>query len=322
MQLKEITIELTQRCPNCCLYCSSMSNPSKETILSVEQIEQVIDDAVALGAKSISLSGGEPFMHPNIKEIIDYIYSKGISCLVYSSGIIMTNKNEPSSVPLELLQVIKHKVSKLIVNVEAEEEKTYNTIMGTAFGGFSLMQMTIRKAIALGIIVEAHMVPMKVNYLQIPGVVKLCVDLGISQISFLRLVIQGRAQNNLQKIMLGKEEYETAMCLMKEASEYSNIKIRLGIPFREGIKHINCMTGICKLDVRYDGKVYPCEAFKNDNLTHMFTSYADNIREKSLIDIYHSSTYLKQVRELLDKFQRENTCETCMNQYYSTNEYR
>ena len=209
-------------------------------------------------------------------------------------------------------------MSKLIVNIEAANEEDYNTIMGTDFGGFSLMKTTIRNAVALGIIVDAHMVPMKVNFQQIPDVVNLCIDLGITQLSFLRLVSQGRALENLQQVLLDTEELETTKRLMKEAVGRKDLKIRLGIPFKDGAKRINCLTGICKLDVRYDGKVYPCEAYKNDNLKHIGTE-AENVNEKSLKEIYHSSTYLTQVRSLLETFQSEKTCETCMNQYYTRN---
>lgn len=318
MKLKEITIELTQQCPNCCVYCSSLSSPSMRTYLSAEQIERTIDDAIELGAKSINLSGGEPFLYPQILKIIDYIYKQGVDCMVYTSGITLY-EGKPISIPNEILKRTKGIVSKLIVNIEAAEERVYNHIMGTDFGGFSLMQETIRNAVALGVTVEAHMVPMKVNYLHIPEVVNLCVDLGVTQLSFLRLVAQGRAMDNLRQVLLDKEELETAKRLMKEAAERQDIKIRLGVPFRDGAKRINCLTGICKLDVRYDGKVYPCEAFKNDNLKRIAAD-ADNVKDESLREIYHSSDYLKQVRTLLANFQTEQTCETCMNQYYTRND--
>ena len=77
---------------------------------------------------------------------------------------------------------------------------------------------------------------------------------------------------------------------MKEAAGRQDIKIRLGVPFRDGAKRVNCLTGIFKLDVRYDGKVYPCEAFKNDNLKQIKAD-ADNVKDKTLKEIYHSSDY-------------------------------
>ena len=62
MSLNEITIELTQQCPNHCIYCSSLSNMEKNECLDYAAIIRVVDDAVILGAKTVSLSGGEPFL--------------------------------------------------------------------------------------------------------------------------------------------------------------------------------------------------------------------------------------------------------------------
>lgn len=315
MSLHEITIEITQCCPNRCIYCSSLSDASKTQLLDYDTICHIVDDAISLGAKSVSLSGGEPFQHPDIVKIVSHIHSKGLHCLLYTSGIVMEKDGNCKSVPTHILEAIKEKVSKLIVNIESADENIYNDIMGTNFGGFMLMQTTIRSAVALGICVEAHMVPMKVNYLQIPDVVALCISLGVTQLSFLRLVVQGRAAENLQKVLLNEEEHKAAKHLMKKASEQTDLKIRLGVPFRDGNKRVNCMTGICKLDVRYDGKVYPCEAFKNDNLKRI-KAEAESVKEKSLKEIYHHSAYLNQVRNLLTFFQTEQTCETCMNQFY------
>lgn len=315
--LREITIELTQQCPNSCLYCSSMSSPARTTMLNYGQIVRVIDDAIALGAKAVSLSGGEPFQHHDVLRIIDHIWSKGLQCLVYTSGIVLEQDMTPKSLPDEILSSIMGKVTKLIVNVEAADELTYNTIMGTNFSGFQLMQDTIRKAIAMDITVEAHVVPMKLNVQQLPKIIGLCSQMGIRRVSFLRLVVQGRASANKEWILLSDEETTFAKYLIANSAKENKSNIRLGIPFSDCTKRINCLTGIAKLDIRYDGKVYPCEAFKNDNLSHIITSEAESICDKTLRDIYKSSEYLSQTRQLLEKFQKEDTCETCMNQYYA-----
>ena len=290
-----------------------------KSYLSFEKIKHVIDDAKELGASSISLSGGEPLLHFEILKIIDYIYKQNLSCQVYTSGVVFGVNNKAISIPKKFLKSLKGKVRKLIVNIEAADDKTYDEIMGTSFDGFNLMQDSVRNAVALGIEVEAHVVPMKKNLQQLPKIIALCNDLGISRISFLRLVVQGRAHANKQRILLSKEEENYAKYLIAtSASEYHGI-IRFGIPFSDCSQRINCLTGIVKLDVRYDGKVYPCEAFKNDNIKKMIMVEPDSIYHKSLKDIYENSEYLKQVRRLLNEFQGIDTCETCMNQYYVQN---
>ena len=87
--LSEISIEILQRCPNRCIYCSSHSNPQATHIIPFEIIKNVIDDAKSLGCKTVCLSGGEPFLHPHILDIISYIAKQQLTCYVYTSGIYM-----------------------------------------------------------------------------------------------------------------------------------------------------------------------------------------------------------------------------------------
>lgn len=316
MKLNEITIEITQQCPNRCVHCSSLSCPNKTTCLATETILSVIDDAVALGCESISLSGGEPFLHIGLRQIVDYIAKYAVQCNIYTSGICFVGW-KPCSVPTEILKELRGKVSKYVVNVEAADEETYDNIMGTSFNGFAMMKQFISDAVALGETVEAHFVPMKPNYKQIPAVVEMCNKLGVSNVSFLRFVAQGRGLENVKELLLNEEEMREARSLMKESYENNNAGIRLGIPFMECSNRVNCLTGISKLNIRYDGNVYPCEAFKNDQPVFISHAQADNVNEICLSDIYANSVYLQQIREMLDKYQSCKTCETCLAQFLS-----
>lgn len=283
--------------------------------MTAEKIEEAISDAISLGAQSVSLSGGEPFLHPDILRIVEYIHQKNVSCHIYTSGIIF-QEGKPVCLSDNILRAIKGKADKLIFNVEAADEQTYDQIMGTSFGGFHLMKTSIKRAVSLGIQVEAHVVPMKLNLQDLPRIMTLCNDLGISRVSFLRLVVQGRALSHKSDILLSEEDVTFAKYLITTSTKKYKGTIRFGIPFGDCTNRINCMTGIVKLDIRYDGKVYPCEAFKNDNVGGLLSAEPDDITKMSLSDIYLKSVYLSQVRNLLKDFQSIDTCETCMNQYY------
>ena len=315
MPLNEITLELTQRCPNRCIHCSSLSCPEAMTCLPLDIVKEVIDDAKELGVGTICISGGEPFLYQELLEVVDYIHEHGLQTYIYSSGVTYVDE-KPSSVPSALLTTLVGKIEKLIVNVEAADSKTYDEIMGTSFGGFEMMKQTIQAAIGMGIVVEAHMVPMKINYKLIPEVIALCKMLGVSRISFLRLVNQGRTLEYSEKTLLSPDEYFCVQDKLLELRDYYLHGIRLGIPFQSCAEKVNCLAGTVKLDIRYDGNIYPCEAFKDDMFVITGVLESDNVKNKRLKKIYFESQYLNEIRMLLEGFQRINTCETCMNQYY------
>lgn len=170
--------------------------------------------------------------------------------------------------------------------------------------------------IDMGISVETHVVPMQINVKQIFSIIKQCDRLGVTRISFLRLVNHGRVLDNQHRICLSDAEIDRLKKKLMCFTDGKSVKIRMGIPFSSCSKRINCMTGINKLNIRYDGFVYPCEAFKNDMPEGLVKSHPDNICDKSLIEIYSLSPYLKEIRERLDAYQTVHTCENCINQYY------
>lgn len=316
MKLQEISIEITQQCPNNCIHCSSYSSWDKSQTLPFEIICSVVSEAIVLGAKTICLSGGEPFLHPRLIEIVDHINASGAKCVIYSSGIYYDGRRY-QSLPEDILLKIKDYTEKIIFNYEASDSKTYDIIMGTKFGGYNLMRQSIISAVEMGLQVEAHVVPMKINHMQIPDIIQQCNELGVSKVSFLRMVRHGRVLDNKTITYLSENEEQNVKDAVKQCTKDKSISIRFGIPFADCVRRVNCKTGINKLNIRYDGLVYPCEAFKN-NLPSGFTkAMPDSVCQYPLTKIYNESQYLLEIREKLEAYQQLNTCESCMNQYYT-----
>lgn len=312
MKLNEITIEITQQCTNRCVYCSSHSDIEKLEALDFDAICEVVDDAIALGSTSISLSGGEPFLREDVVKIVDYINSKGIKPRLYSGGIYCS-KGHYSSVPTSLLEGVKNKLSALIFNYETVDAVLYATIMGTEPANLTVLDDTITSAITLNIPVEAHLVPMHCNYRQIPDVLDKLYSMGVTNVSFLRLVAQGRVPDNRDIVELNNVEQQELIQILDACKHRYADKIRLGLPF--SAKRAACGTGTVKLTVRYDGFVFPCEAFKDGMMELLQGIKADNVKNMRLIDIYEQSAYLQEVRDGLQVFSDSDCNEKCYGQY-------
>lgn len=90
-----IEIDITYRCNLRCLNCNRSINtaPSNQS-MTVGQIQQFIDDSVAVGKawKSIRILGGEPTLHPEFRTIISMLrdyrsrHNEGCSIEVVSNG--------------------------------------------------------------------------------------------------------------------------------------------------------------------------------------------------------------------------------------------
>jgi len=244
-----------------------------------------------------------------------YIKSLGLQSFIYTSGVIINAQNEKVSLDNDVLKVISGFVTKLIFNIEAATPEIYDRIMGTK-GCFEKMKQSVLAAIGFSIATEAHFVPMKLNIGEVSNAVALCKELGVSKISFLRLVLHSRALQNKQQIALSDEELAQLKDSLGILQQNAAIDIRIGFPLSSDILCGKCEAARGKLNIKYDGKVFPCEVFKSDRVIHRLNGLKpDSIFDGSLKDIYNNSKYLQQIREFSHKFSSGKHCETCVGQY-------
>ena len=93
--VKDLCFEIIEKCPNECKFCSSNSCISKDKIISIDDFKRVIDYFMAQGGiGELSLSGGEPFLHPNLFEMVEYSKNLGIRTVIFTSGVKYRNKSD------------------------------------------------------------------------------------------------------------------------------------------------------------------------------------------------------------------------------------
>ena len=72
---------------------------------------------------------------------------------------------------------------------------------------------------------------------------------------------QGRGKQNKDILMLSDDEMREFSEIFQEARKNYKGRIRVGIPLLGDVSH-SCTAGTEKLDIKYDGTVLPCPAFK------------------------------------------------------------
>ncbi len=77
-----------RRCNLACTYCNEYDDYSKPVPLDV--MKERIAKLAALGTTIVTISGGEPILHPELDEIIAYIRSKGIITGMITNGYLLT----------------------------------------------------------------------------------------------------------------------------------------------------------------------------------------------------------------------------------------
>lgn len=72
---------VTERCPYDCIYCCIRTLPAgapPEDELTTEEARRFLEDCVATGVESMIFHGGEPFLRPDLPELMGFLLSHGV----------------------------------------------------------------------------------------------------------------------------------------------------------------------------------------------------------------------------------------------------
>src|SRR5208282_4175773 len=80
----------TRRCNLACGYCNEYDHVSKP--VAIEEMLRRVDQLAALGTSIITISGGEPLLHPELDVIISGIHQHGIIATLITNGYLLNPK--------------------------------------------------------------------------------------------------------------------------------------------------------------------------------------------------------------------------------------
>ncbi len=300
--IKDLCFEIIQTCPNDCLFCSSLSNIDCKQIISFDLFKKTIDYLMSKGKiEEISLSGGEPLLHPQVFEMIEYCKSLGIRVVLFTSGI-KYNEMKQEDIDEYLKQVdlywkeckVSEEKRKQILtkykNIFDSYQKQFEPIKREDMkrlkeigldkivfdlqgaseetikllmgrNHFTIIAQSIIRASLEGLETDVHFIPMKSNYKELPDLIELLNIAEVNNLSILNFVPQGRGKLNEDKIRLSIGEMAEFVEIFKRCKDLFNGNIRVGIPLIKDDKHL-CTAGLDKMVIKYDGTVLPCPAFK------------------------------------------------------------
>jgi molybdenum cofactor biosynthesis enzyme MoaA len=90
--LRQIYFYLTEGCNLRCRHCwiapKYQSKDKTHSSLDFELFCSIIGQARALGLKGVKLTGGEPFLHPEIHRMIEYIRAEELRLTIETNGVL------------------------------------------------------------------------------------------------------------------------------------------------------------------------------------------------------------------------------------------
>jgi len=93
-----VYLHITSKCNLKCAYCDyGKLNCGGGIDLSVADAFGLIDEMAAAGVMKLNITGGEPLLHSNIGEIIDYAKKKKMFVVISTNGLLISDRLEALS---------------------------------------------------------------------------------------------------------------------------------------------------------------------------------------------------------------------------------
>ena len=300
-KLRELFIEVTNHCYQKCIHCSSSADCNGPEI-PFQNFKHLIDDAIPMGLESVTLSGGEPFLYSDLQKVLQYLNEKKLYTSIYTCGVIKNENGKLCSIPsIDFAELVCIGLKRVIFSLHGQNAEVQDQIASTE-GSFDMVMRSLDSAIQTGIKVELHIVPMKMNLHGIEDILELAKDKGITKVSLLRFVPQGRGSLVMEP---SKEDYIWLKDIYpKWVKEYPEIQTRMGTPF-------NCLTfdgkactaGQDKLLINAYGEYMPCEAFK------YMHGIRPTIYDTKIKEVWMNDTLLNALRHL--QLKDVSICSNC-----------
>lgn len=87
-----LTVAITARCNQRCHGCLYERGFMAGQQLPKAVLDDLVDDAAALGIRSLRLYGGEPLLHPDLVATVDRAVGKGVGTYVTTNGVMLEQR--------------------------------------------------------------------------------------------------------------------------------------------------------------------------------------------------------------------------------------
>jgi len=196
-RLPLITLYLTERCNSRCVTCDYWRHG--RTDLNLESVRRLLPSLAQLQTRVALISGGEPLLNPQWRDIAGLLRSVGLQLWLLTSGLSLAKHARHAA---RLFQSIT-------VSLDGTDPGTYAAIRG--LDAFDNVCAGISAAAATGVPVGVRVTLQHANFRQLPGFVELARRVGARQVSFLAVDVAnphafGRTDDFTANLALHPEE--------------------------------------------------------------------------------------------------------------------
>ncbi len=166
-----VTLYLSERCNSRCATCDYWRHGAKDMTLG--DVERLLPALEARRTRTVVLSGGEPLINPQWREIAALLESRGLGLWLLTSGLALAKH----------ARAVAELFHSVTVSLDGTCAETYAAIRG--LDAFAKVCEGIEALAAAGKPARLRVTLQRSNYRELPRFVSLARDLGAAGVSFL-----------------------------------------------------------------------------------------------------------------------------------------
>jgi len=276
-------IEITNRCNEHCLHCY-IPQKLRNDILDFDFIVFILDQLRELGTLTITISGGEPLLHPKITEILLAARERDFSINLLTNLTLLTQK---------LVETLKEVHPNLVqISLYSTEPEEHDHITKHR-GSFEKTIQAIERLIEANIPIEISCPTMKSNFKSYKKVLQYAQKLNCkAKTDFTMIARYDFSTDNLDERLDLAQTEEVIKDAMQYDKEYQEI---ISLPIEEKnteelAKEAICGVGRGGLYIAASGIAYPCSGWQGMVL--------GNVKEHPIKDIWEHSPKILELRSI------------------------
>lgn len=230
-----IYTELTDKCNLKCKHCYGSFDCSKSNSLKIEDLKKVIANASRNGVYQFDLTGGEPFLYAELKELLECLYNEGMLVKIFTNLTLLTDDI------VELLE--KYMVKAIVTSIDSSIEERHDEFRGQQ-RAFGKTIKALCKLQEIGFELSVNTMIGDHNSDELKELVQFINSLNVNSVLDV-IVPEGRAKN------LNVDIRKSALLIKKIYDENYNIIDKNAIA-------VNCGIGDRFIYIKSNGNIYTC----------------------------------------------------------------
>jgi SynChlorMet cassette radical SAM/SPASM protein ScmF len=316
--LRSIYFYPTESCNLRCIHCwvqpahaynDKVYQSQNQDNVSVEVMEKVVQDGLTLGLNHIKVTGGEPFLAPNLFEYLDVFSRSKLSLGIETNATLLTE---------DMVRRLKRcHLKQISVSLDGSSAVVHEKVRAVK-GCFEKAITGTRYLIEHGIYPQVIFCLQKINAHDLENTIELADRLGVRSFEINPLSFANRASKTTMSEGLAIEE--VLELERKVESEYStrfpHMHIDLYLPpalkgMKELSKHRLCTCKILNIcGILANGDVSICGIGRGNRAL-----LAGNVKDQSIVQIWRQGMLFKEIREKIP-FEMEGICGKCLFKFH------